>query len=933
MKRNYLKQTALALCSATLVCATLPGCGGSSVSAFDKVAIGESIAIELAPNVNLELVKLPDGSLFGKYEVTQAQWETVMGYNPSKFKNPNNPVDSVQWEDSIVFLRRLNNFSVVKNEGLMLRLPTDSEWVSACRAQTAGDYCRLADGTEITWETKGEVAWFSENSEPQTHPVGLKKPNAFGLYDMLGNIWEWTVKEDRKSMSVVRGGGFSSTSDNIKASSYEDMNDPFHQVRAGLRVCATKEDSSAFRTAENGKEKIWEQARNKAISMLLSNMIPIPGDCYKYRMGKFEVTQAQWEAVMGDNPSVFEGVDNPVENISWNDCQEFLKKLNSLPDVKKSGLEFRLPTADEWDFACHAGSTGDYCKLSDGTEITMETLGQVAWKEDNSDDTTHPIGKKKPNAFGLHDVFGNVQEWTSTAEDGSRGFWSDPRASRGGAWCSFHLFHDSYGTDFRDNGTGFRLCAESEDERLARERLGDTHRYRVIWRMINNMVRIPERNFRIGKYEVTQAEWEEVMGEKPSWGHRMSRRFEDADNPVAGVSWDDCQTFLKKLNDLPAVKESGLTFRLPTEEEWEYACRAGATDDYCRLADGTEITAETLGQVAWFADNSDDTIHPVGRKKPNAFGLYDMHGNVWEWTDTADGEFRILRGGFWRHADGGCKSSFRRGFKPFMRSLGPGFRLCASGKADQVPASRPVASGARDNEASRTVRGGEASTSVASPTAIAAICSNMVQIPGKDYQMGKYEVTQAQWETVMGENPSKSKGSDNPVESVSWNECQKFLKKLNALPDVKQSGLLFRLPTEAEWEFACRAGSTGDYCKLADGKDVEDEDLWKPETALGEVAWYKKNSDGKTHPVGLKTPNAFGLYDMHGNVWEWTSTKRNDAFGQCGGALNSSARRCAVSERSVKNPDECFANVGFRLCAVLKKSSPKAKAVAGDGVE
>ena len=165
------------------------------------------------------------------------------------------------------------------------------------------------------------------------------------------------------------------------------------------------------------------------------------------------------------------------------------------------------------------------------------------------------------------------------------------------------------------------------------------------------------------------------MGENPS-------EFKGADNPVECVSWDDCQQFLTKLNALPPVKEAGLTFQLPTDEEWEVACRAGATDDYCRLADGTEITEGTLGEVAWFVDNSGYKTHPVGQKKPNAFGLYDMHGNVWEWTSIADGEGRVIRGGSWYDSAGDCESSYRNWYSPSNRDYGIGFRLCASGRAD-----------------------------------------------------------------------------------------------------------------------------------------------------------------------------------------------------------------------------------------------------------
>ena len=217
-------------------------------------------------------------------------------------------------------------------------------------------------------------------------------------------------------------------------------------------------------------------------------------------------------------------------------------------------------------------------------------------------------------------------------------------------------------------------------------------------RLVAEMVQIPGRDYRMGKYEVTQAQWEAVMGENPSY-------FKGADHPVECVSWDDCQAFLEKLNAHPAARASGLVFRLPTDEEWETACRAGSTNDYCRLADGTEITEATLGRVAWFDENlstrprwlsrflafaerlvdrvrevdwSETLSHkPVGRKEPNAWGLHDLHGNVWEWTETAVGVSRVRRGGSWRSSARSCASN-RLWFSPSYRDYYLGFRLCAT---------------------------------------------------------------------------------------------------------------------------------------------------------------------------------------------------------------------------------------------------------------
>ena len=197
-----------------------------------------------------------------------------------------------------------------------------------------------------------------------------------------------------------------------------------------------------------------------------------------------------------------------------------------------------------------------------------------------------------------------------------------------------------------------------------------------------NLRRIPKKGtqpaFWMGETPVTQKLWRAIMGRNPS-------QFKgDGMRPVERVSWDDCQTFLKKLNARDEVRCVGLTFRLPTETEWEHACRAGSTGAYCRSANGTEITSTTLGSIAWFADkfNLWGMTHPVGQKEPNAYGLYDMHGNVWEWTQTVVGEDCVNRGGSWCSSAKNCESSVQGKDSPSFRDNSLGFRLCTTGRAE-----------------------------------------------------------------------------------------------------------------------------------------------------------------------------------------------------------------------------------------------------------
>lgn len=131
----------------------------------------------------------------------------------------------------------------------------------------------------------------------------------------------------------------------------------------------------------------------------------------------------------------------------------------------------------------------------------------------------------------------------------------------------------------------------------------------------------------------------------------------------------------------------------------------------------------------------------------------------------------------------------------------------------------------------------------------------------KSFLMGKYEVTQTEWVAVMGDNPSRFKGRMRPVENVSWNDAQEFIRRLNA-----KTGKEYRLPSEAEWEYAARAGSQSAW---SFGDD---------EGQLGNHAWYDGNSGNETHPVGQLQANKFGLFDMHGNVWEWVQDCWNDSY-------------------------------------------------------
>ncbi len=186
------------------------------------------------------------------------------------------------------------------------------------------------------------------------------------------------------------------------------------------------------------------------------------------------------------------------------------------------------------------------------------------------------------------------------------------------------------------------------------------------------------------------------------------------------------------------------------------------------------------------------------------------------------------------------------------------------------------------------------------------------------FYIGKYEVTQKQWRDVMGSSPSYFNGDDLPVEQISWNDVQDFIKKLNE----KEGWNKYRLPTEAEWEYAARAGTITRYYF---GDD---------EIKLRDYGWYDSNSGSTTHSIGQKTPNPWGLYDLHGNVWEWVQDKWHSDYNGAptdgsawegsgsfrilrGGSWGHQAWDCRSAFRRYAAPAYRNSNIGFRLLRIL----------------
>ena len=408
-------------------------------------------------------------------------------------------------------------------------------------------------------------------------------------------------------------------------------------------------------------------------------------------------------------------------------------------------------------------------------------------------------------------------------------------------------------------------------------------------------------------------------------------------------------------------------YRLPTEAEWEYLARGGNTSNsgQTKYSGSNDIDA-----VAWYGENSDWSTHQVKTKAANVLGLYDMSGNVWEWcwdwvSDTitsstpsygaASGSFRILRGGCWRNDD--CTVSSREcSFSPDYYDSEYGGQLSWGGingfRVVRTVSNNDAASASAKNDSDKkTASNGGANKPL---TVTGQIADSEVFIKGRTVEIWAkwccdHEVTQAEYQSVMGVNPSYFSGSNKPVENVSWYDaimyCNKKSSAAGRTPCYKVNGTTdtsqwnytphneksirgtitcdftadgYRLPTEAEWEYFARGGNltNNGQTTYSGSNDIES------------VAWYGENNGDGIHEVKTKAKNALNLYDMSGNVWEWcwdrwtdtitTSTPSTGAASGSsrvarGGGWSSSASYCSVFSRYYGDPGDRGNILGFRV--------------------
>ncbi len=830
---------------------------------------------------------------------TQGQYEAVVGANPSWFSaatqvRPKDgtpgkaltryldatggdtsrlPVESVTWEDAQDFCKALND-AISLPPGWVFRLPTSAEWERACRAgsETRFYWGDEFDGSKANAEGILPLRWaISKKVWNRTTEVGQFGANPWGLVDMSGNVAEWTL-------------------DLLGA--YDDpkrLSPPVDPKGAKTGFCRVTRGGSWYSTSDDLRSGSRRFNDQRAADVELG----------------FRCVVGSWDA------------------------------------------ETAAVVSEPWDEAAEAAVVA-------------------------------AIRTAQENAPPLPDVDANSDApWDSEPTAGTRKTF------------------DVGGVEF-----AFRYCPPGTFvEGLASERgynLPGDRRLTTI-----------SQGFWVAETPTTQAQFDAVNADSErSQTPTKTRSRKRGSLPVSNATWAAAVAFCESLNALKIASE-GFAFRLLTSAEWEYAARAWTVGPF---VDARFLEA-TPGK-----ESPSSKPRPVRQEPPNAWGLFDTLGNVWEWTadafaprdsapvvdprrpeTTSDFDRRIVRGGVYSRRDVAQRSptlleqvSENGGVAGFRIALAPRIDLTSpklaarerlrrrlaearrrstletsetssppllkpetSPQTPSTPTSETLADADFDGAWDASPAAGARKTleingiefafrfcppgafTAGSPTTEKGRLPNETQrevVLTQGFWLAETPTTRRQFQaTNPTAKPVRTK-ADVPFSGASWFAAVEFCESLNAL-NIAPPGFAFRLPTSDEWEFACRAGTTGPL--NVDG------------AKLAELAWFCGASQvGKypePQPVRQKRPNGWGLFDMLGNVEEWTSDLApnanyapNNDLTQAkrirrGGSYLSDARVCRSSAKIPTPPDEALATVGFRIAlAPLDAASPLENAVVND---
>ena len=904
----------------------------------------------------------------GRNIVTQAQYEAITGENPSKNKKGGDyPVECVPWGEAMAFCKKLTEKARATGtlpDGYEFTLPTEAQWEYACRAGTT---TALSSGENLTdgktCQKVDEVSWYIGNSGRETHPVCMKKMNPWGLYDMLGNVYEWCRDWYGRypQGNVVDPVGPASGSSRV--------------VRGGSHHCEAKCCRSARRNLANQEKGYNDLSFRVALAPIDSNMSSSSGDGGKTDVdGKTPMEQAAYV-----NDVRVDGAELGKWTHDWDAAAAAAKKDGSPIFVNFTGsdwcgwcklLKSKVFSQPEWMtwasrniYLVHIDFPNDKALVPEKYRDRNRKLAQ-RYKVGGyptclllDPATLKPLG-----------VFGASRDITAKAfvEKVSAAMPRVKKASPSEATQSSGQQGNSHPAPKWDGTNEYINLGGGVVLKMVKIEPGSFTNTEL-----NKEITLT-REYWLGETEVTQGQYAAIMdgvrneNDEPC-KTRPSYFTGEERLPVERVSWHDARAFCRKLNSLYDGKlPQGYRFDLPTEAQWEFAASDGNKSKGYVYSGGNNID-----KIAWYVENSQKRTHPVGMKQANGLGLYDMNGNVKEWCrdwydfvwshdpETLSGmksnSSRVIRGGSWDDRADICRSAYRLSSGPSFRYNSVGFRVAlvpvdsqSSASSDDVGKTQAemktvdhaiVADATSKKTEYKTIvlpGGIELKLVKIEPGSFTIKEVNKTITLTREYWLGETEVTQGQYAAIMDgvvnekgaicrPRPSFFSGSDRlPVERVSWYDAKAFCRKLNNLNEGKlPRGYRFDLPTEAQWEFAARGGNKSKGYEYSGGKDIE------------AVAWYVENSEKRTHPVGGKQANELGLYDMSGNVLEWCRdifvrdeylddseflrgqpSEGSRRVGR-GGACNYENYRCNLRTRGdAMQPDAVISTHGFRVALV-----------------
>jgi len=511
------------------------------------------------------VVTLSRGFWIERYEVTQWEYTSLIDTNPAFFIFPgdtNRPVEQVSWFDAATYCARLTAQERAAGRvpaGYAYRLPTEAEWEYAARAGTTTAF---SFGDDPTYTLLPDYAWFKGDSNTNSHDVGTKKPNPWGINDMAGNVWEWCgdwygpysggaltdpTGPSTGSSKVMRGGSWHFAGGDARSANRNFNVPDFASWGIGIRVVLGPAQPTVLSISllpglvisgpagqaqevqyadATGNTSQWFTLTNIVLGArpyLLFDTTAPPGSTRLYRalalsnapgpdpvrwawippgtftmgspdteydrsadegpqavvtlsqgiwMERYELTQGEYTSLVGADPAAFTGDMNlPVEQVSWYDALAYCAALTARERAAgrvPAGFAYRLPTEAEWECAARAGTT---TRFSFGDDRTYTLLPDYAWFNGDSNQTTHDVGTKQPNPWGLYDMSGNVWEWCAdwygpysggTLEDPTGPSTGTFKVMRGGSWVfaggDARSADRNYNPpDFASYGVGFRV--------------------------------------------------------------------------------------------------------------------------------------------------------------------------------------------------------------------------------------------------------------------------------------------------------------------------------------------------------------------------------------------------------------------------------------------------------------------------------------------